>query len=114
MAVTTHSIPFSRFAVVACAGLVAFLAFWQGVFSFMHYRPCAIQDPSYILTPNPAAGLMEFGIAAVALVILFAGAKRLRTNFKDGFFGYTLVVTNLLIGESLLSFIFLRLSTCAG
>ncbi|HSX01930.1 MAG TPA: hypothetical protein VLI05_01305 [Candidatus Saccharimonadia bacterium] len=107
-------IPFSRFAVVASAGLVAFLAFWQGFFSLIHYRPCAIIAPNYALNPNPGAGLTEFGIAATATLVLFYGAKRLRTNFDGAAAGYIMVVTSLLVGQGVLAFIFLQLSTCAG
>jgi|GEM_PF-3651071 len=109
----TH-IPFNRFAVVASSGMVGFLALWQGIFSLIQYRPCAIQNPNYVLAPNPGAGLTQLGISAVALLVLFFGAKRLQTNFRDGFFGYALVVGTLLVGEGLLAFIFIRLSTCAN
>jgi hypothetical protein len=114
MTATMRAIPFNRFATVASAGLVSFLAFWQGFFSLIYYRPCAIQAPSYVLPPNPAAGVTEFGIALVALVVLFWGAKRLRDSFNRGFTGYAMLVATLLVGEGLLAFIFLRLSTCAG
>jgi hypothetical protein len=114
MAATTPTIPFSRFATVASAGLVAFLAFWQGFFSLIYYRPCSLQAPNYIIPPNPAAAATEFGLAAVALIVLFWGARRLRDSFTEGFLGYALVVVSLLVGESLLAFIFVRLSTCAA
>ena len=114
MATAVRTIPFSRFATVASAGLVAFLAFWQGFFSLIYYRPCAIQAPHYVLPPNPAAGITEFGISIVALVVLFWGAKRLRDSFTHGFAGYAMLVATLLVGEGLLAFIFLRLSTCAA
>ncbi len=109
-----RKIPFSRFVVVASAGLVGFLAFWQAFFSFTGYRPCALQNPDYVIPPNPNAAITELGICIIAMVVLFWGAKRLRTNFPEGFFGYSMVVVNLLIGEGLLAFVFLRLSTCAG
>ncbi len=114
MPTTVTSIPFSRLAIVASAGLVAFLAFWQGFFSFLHYRPCAIVQPNYVLAPNPEAGFTEFGIALVAVLVLFAGAKRLRQDFEMGQAAYLAVVISLLIGQGLLAFVFLRLSTCAA
>lgn len=109
-----NTIPFHRFAIVAAAGLVGFLALWQGIFSLMRYRPCAIQNPAYILPPNPSAALTEFGLSVVALIILFVGARRLREGFADSAAGYYFVVSGLLVGQGLLAFIFLRLSTCAG
>lgn len=109
-----RNIPFNRFAVVAASGMVGFLAFWQGFFSLIYYRPCALQAPDYVIAPNLSAALTEFGIAAVAMVMLFWGARRLRDSFTEGFFGYAMVVTSLLIGEGFLAFIFLRVSTCAG
>jgi hypothetical protein len=111
---TSRTIPFSRFAVVAAAGMVGFLAFWQGFFSLIYYRPCALQSPSYVIAPNLSAAAAELGLAMVALGVLFWGAQRLRDSFTQGFFGYALVVASLLVSESLLAFIFLRLSTCAG
>lgn len=109
-----NTIPFHRFAVVAAAGLVGFLALWQGIFSLMHYRPCAIQNPAYVLPPNPSAAFAEFGLSAAALVILFVGARRLKEGFADSALAYYFVVTGLLVGQGLLAFIFLRLSTCAS
>ena len=115
MATTSlQSIPFSRFAVVAAAGMVAFLAFWQGFFALIHYRPCAIIAPHYVLPPNPGAGFTELGISALATLVLFYGAKRLRSNFDGAGAGYVMVVTTLLVGQGVLAFIFLRLSTCAA
>ncbi len=108
------TIPLHRFATVAAAGLVAFLAFWQGVFSLIDYRPCALQAPNYVIPPNPQVALMEFAIALLALVILFIGAKRLNSSFHNVPVAYYLVITSLLTGQGLLAFIFLRLSTCAG
>lgn len=114
MSSARQTIPLHRFAIVAAAGLVAFLALWQGIFALMHYRPCAIQAPHYSLPPNPEAAITEFSLAAVALGILFVGARGLRQGFTSGMLGYNLVVFSLLIGQGLLAFIFLRLSTCAG
>jgi hypothetical protein len=108
------TIPFNRFAVVAAAGMVGFLAFWQGFFSLIYYRPCALQAPHYVVAPNLPAAAAELGLAMVALGVLFWGARRLRDSFTEGFFGYALVVASLLVSESLLAFIFLRLSTCAA
>jgi len=116
MPTTIRRIPFNHFAVVAAAGLVGFLALWQGIFSLIDYRPCAISNPSYVLSPNVNAAITQLSISAVALCVLFIGARKLRSNFgNEGFFGYSLVVVNLLIGEGLLAFIFVRLSSvCAG
>ena len=81
----------------------------------MHYRPCAFQQPSYILPPNPNAAITEFSLSVVALIVLFAGARRLRNGFADHELNYySFVVLSLLIGQGLLAFVFLRLSTCAG
>jgi hypothetical protein len=109
-----QAIPFHRFAIVASAGLVAFLALWQGIFSLMHYRPCAFQNPAYVIPPNPSAALAEFGISLVGLVVLFLGARRLREGYEGGIVSYYIAVFSLLLGQGLLAFIFLRLSTCAS
>lgn len=108
------AIPFHRFAIVAAAGLVAFMALWQGIFSLLHYRPCAIQDPTYILPPNPSAAAMEFGLAVAAAAVLFLGARHLRQGFATSTAAYYFVVASLLVGQGLLAYIFLQLSTCAG
>ena len=108
------NIPFYRFALVASSGLVCFLALWQGIFSLIHYRPCAIQAPSYVLPPNPSAALTEFALAITALLVLFVGARRLRAGFPEGMLAYSLVIASLLVGQGLLAFIFVSLSTCAS
>lgn len=80
----------------------------------MHYRPCAIQNPNYILAPNPNAAITEFGIAILGLFMLYLGTKRLRTGYNLGLGSYYVATTSLLLGQGILAYIFLRLSTCAG
>ncbi len=110
-----RAIPFWHFATVAASGMVAFLAFWEGFFSFFTYRPCTISNPNFVLERNLGASATEFGICLVALLVLFNGAKRLQGNFERAELAYTVVVINLLVSESLLSFIFIRLFlSCAG
>lgn len=107
-------IPFHRFAIVAAAGLVAFLAIWQGYFATIQYQPCPAIAPHYIIPPNGGVAASAFGIATVALTIFYLGAIRLKQNYQYGRTGYNLVVLSLLASQSLLSFVFIRLSTCAG
>ena len=112
MARVGAQIPFNRFVTVATSGLVAYLAIWQGVFSSIEYRPCIVR-PDYVLTPNLGAAATQFGLALVALIVLFYGAKHLRRGFDRDQVGYTATVLSLLVGEGLLAFIFIRLSACA-
>src|SRR6266567_9248636 len=112
---TARAIPFRRFLVVAAAGMVAFLSFWEGFFTLFDYRPCTLSDPSFVVYHNFGASAAEFGISLVALTVLFNGARRLQDGFGRTETAYTLVVVNLLVSEGLLSFIFLKLaSSCVG
>jgi hypothetical protein len=112
---TIEPMPFRYFATVASAGMVAFIAFWEGFFSLIAYHPCTLQNPDYTIQPNPRVALIQFGLSVVALFVLFMGAKRLQKHTERGILPYLLVIINLLVGEGLLSFIFIKLSSnCVG
>lgn len=110
-----RAIPFRHFIVVAASGMVAFVAFFQGLFSLGNYHPCSLLNSSYVIPANPQAAGIQFSLSLLALFVLFSGAKRLRKGFESGATAYAIAVTSLLIGEGLLSFLFIRMSAvCAG
>ena len=107
--------PFRYFVTVASAGMIGFIAFWEGFFSLIAYHPCSIQNPSYVIPPSPQVALIQFSISIIAIGVLFMGAKRLQHHTEGGTLPYLVVIINLLVGEGLLSFIFIKLSaSCAG
>ena len=105
-------IPFSRFATVASAGLVAFLALMQGVLTVGGYRPCgttAIQGNDTV-----KLAMFELGLAAIGYLVFLLGARRLRSGWEIGALSYNLAIFTLLIGQGLLAYVFIRMSVCAS
>lgn len=102
-------VPFSRLAVVAAAGLVAFMALMQGILATTGYTTCQTK-----FSPNMSLAVTELGIAASAYLIFLVGALKLRKGWEKGQAAYLATVIALLVSAGLLAFIFIRASSCAS
>lgn len=109
MAVTTRSVPFSRLAVVATAGLVAFMALMQGIVATTGYTSCKVH-----YAPNMNLAFTQLGIAASAYLIFLIGALRLRKGWEKGQAAYIATVAALLVSAALLAVVFIHTTSCAS
>lgn len=110
----THSVgpralPTSRLAIVACAGLVAFLALMEAGLAAVGYASCGRTG-----SQNMPLALVDLGIAAVSYFVFLLGAIKLRHHWEIGRLGYICTIVALLLTGGILSVFFVVSSTCAG
>lgn len=111
MAVLTRNrpVPFNRLAIVAVAGLVAFMSLMQGILASTGYTSCNVH-----YEPNMNLAFTQLGIAGSAYLIFLIGALRLRKGWEKGKPAYIATVVALLVSASLLATVFIHTTSCAG
>ena len=105
-----RQIPLPRLALVASAGLVAFMEIMQGALTLTGQANCSVSRVS----PDYTLALIEFSIAAVAYGVFLLGAVRLRRNWETGKIVYISTIVALLLNGGILSAMFLMSSSCVG
>ena len=100
-------IPTNRLALIACAGLVAFLALIQAGFASLGIGVCG-RVPNQDL----AMAVIDLGIAAVAYFVFLLGAIRLRRNWDVGRMGYGATIVGLLVSGAIMSAVFISQTSC--
>ena len=110
-------LPLRYFAIVAISGMVAFIAAFQGISSLGDFRTCT--QSVNVVHADLATGIFQFFMSILSLLVLLVGIRLLKRGLAfqgiEGYGGYLTAIVSLLIGEGLLSFVFLELSrACAS